>query len=98
MNGDILHFSVRSAAEHARMIVERYAPLSAEQMQADGRRTSPAQVGLSGPAAFVRSYFLNLGLLDGFPGLCIASFAAFNAFLKHRLLYELQNVETSKRP
>ncbi|MFN6964802.1 MAG: glycosyltransferase family 2 protein [Pyrinomonadaceae bacterium] len=90
LQGDIVHYSVRSAAEHARMIVERYAPLSAEQMLADGRTTSPLRIALAGPEAFFRSYLLRAGCLDGFPGFCIAGFAAFNSFLKHLLLYDKQ--------
>lgn len=89
--GDIHHHSVESAAHHHSMIGERYAPLSAAQMLADGRQTSPWRVALAGPAAFFRSYFLKLGFLDGFPGFCIARFAAHHAFLKHLILFELRN-------
>ncbi len=93
LRGDLHHFSVDDAAHHHRMIGERYAPLAAEQMFADGRRTGPVRVAGAGAAAFVRSYFLKLGFLDGFPGYCIAKFAAHHAFLKHLLLYERQQNE-----
>lgn len=91
LRNDILHFSVRSVSEHHRMIGERYAPLAAEQMFEDGRRTSALKLLTAGPAAFARSYFLRLGVLDGVPGLAIASFAAHHAFLKHALLHEMQS-------
>ena len=94
LGGDIIHYSVRSASEHSRLITDRYAPLSARQMLADGRRTNKVKAGTAGIAAFVRSYLLKAGFLDGFPGLCIAYFAAFNAFLKHLLLFELQNQQS----
>ncbi len=87
---DILHYSVTSSAQHNKMIAERYAPLSARQMFQNGRRTSPFRVAMAGPSAFIRSYFLKLGFMDGFPGFVIAKFAAHNAFLKHLLLYEMQ--------
>lgn len=92
LKGDILHFSIESAAHHNKMIGDRYAPLAAKQMFENGRRTSPLNIVFSGWFAFVRTYFLQAGFLDGFPGFCIAYFAAHHAFMKHLMLYELQNV------
>ncbi|MCD9187369.1 MAG: glycosyltransferase family 2 protein [Pyrinomonadaceae bacterium] len=90
MKGDILHYSVENALHHHKMIGERYAPLAAEQMFAKGRRTSPLKIAFSAWGAFLQTYFLKAGFLDGFPGFCIAYFAAHHAFLKHLLLYEIQ--------
>jgi glycosyltransferase involved in cell wall biosynthesis len=90
LKSEILHFSVKNAAEHHRMIGERYAPLAAKHMFDSGRRTSPFRTAFAGPAAFLRSYILKLGILDGFPGYCIARFAAHHAYLKHLLLWEMQ--------
>lgn len=90
LKNDIFHYSVENAAHHHRMIGERYAPLAAEQMFAKGRRTGPFRIALAGPAAFLGTYFLKGGILDGFPGFCIATFAAHHAFLKHLLLWEKQ--------
>ena len=87
---DILHFSVESAAHHHKMIGERYAPLGARQMFERGVTTSHFRIAAAGPIAFVRSYVFKLGFLDGFPGFCIARFAAYHAYLKHLLLYEMQ--------
>ena len=72
------------------MIGERYAPLAAQQMFEEGRRTSTLQVAAAAPAAFIRSLVLKQGFRDGFAGLTIASFAAHHAFLKHLMLWELQ--------
>jgi glycosyltransferase involved in cell wall biosynthesis len=88
--GDLLHFTVRDAAYHHRMIGERYAPLAARQMFEEGRRTSTLAVAAAGPAAFIRSLILKAGFRDGFAGLSIANFAAHHAFLKHLMLWELQ--------
>ncbi len=89
--GDLLHYSVRDAAHHHRMIGERYAPLAARQMHEQGRRTSRLGVATAGPLAFTRSYLLKGGFRDGLAGYCIARFAAHHAYLKHLLLWELQN-------
>jgi glycosyltransferase involved in cell wall biosynthesis len=88
--GDILHYSVRDAAHHHRMIGERYAPLAARQMFEAGRRTSPLRIATAAPAAFTRSLILKGGFRDGLAGLAIARFAAHHAFLKHLMLWEMQ--------
>jgi len=93
--GDIHHFTVDSVLAHHKMIGERYAPLGADLMIASVRRTSPLVAAFSGLAAFVRSYFFKLGLLDGFPGFCIAWFGAHNAFLKHSIVLEAQRAAIS---
>ncbi len=90
LSGDILHYSVRDAAHHHRMIGERYAPLAARQMFEAGRRTSALKIATAAPLAFLRSYVLKAGFRDGLAGLSIASFAAHHAFLKHLMLSELQ--------
>lgn len=86
--GDILHYSVQDAAHHHRMIGERYAPLAAQQMLAEGKTTSAFKMAVAGPSAFIRSFILKGGFRDGVAGLSIASFAAHHAFLKHLLLWE----------
>jgi glycosyltransferase involved in cell wall biosynthesis len=88
--GDLLHYSVRDAAHHHRMIGERYAPLAALQMFEQGRKTSALRIAAAGPAAFVRSYLLKGGFRDGLAGFSIATFAAHHAFLKHLMLWEKQ--------
>ena len=89
LRSDILHRTVDNAADHQRMITERYAPLGAQKMLDEGRRTSPLRAVFASWFTFIRSYFLKLGFLDGFPGFCIAYFAAHNTFLKHLLLIEI---------
>ena len=96
LKGDILHYSVRDAAHHHRMIGERYAPLAARQMFETGRRTTPLRIMTAGTAAFIRSYLLKGGFRDGLAGYSIARFAAHHAFLKHLLLWEMQAKDKSK--
>ncbi len=91
----INHFSVDDAAHHHLMIGERYAPLAAQKMLREGRRTSPLRIAIAGFAAFVRAYIVKLGFLDGLAGYAIARFAAHHAFLKHLMLFELQKSAAS---
>ncbi len=89
LSGDILHYSVENAAHHNRMIAERYAPLAARQAFERGRTTTKLKVMTAGLAAFLQTYILKLGFLDGFAGFNIARFAAHHAFLKNLLLWEM---------
>lgn len=90
LSGDILHYSWESAAQHERMISERYAPLAAAQNFKNGKRTSRLKIATAGTAAFLQTFVLKAGFLDGFAGFCIARFNAHHAFLKHMLLWEKQ--------
>jgi (heptosyl)LPS beta-1,4-glucosyltransferase len=94
LKGDILHYSVKDAAHHHRMIGERYAPLAAQQMFEAGRRTSALKIAAAGPAAFLQSFVLKGGFRDGLAGLSIARFAAHHAFLKNVMLWERQKKES----
>lgn len=90
LSGNILHFSIENAAHHHQMIGTRYAPLAAEQMFMSGKKTTPFKIAAVGFTTFFQTYFLKLGFLDGLAGFCIARFAAHHAFLKHLILWELQ--------
>ncbi|MFL6373937.1 MAG: glycosyltransferase family 2 protein [Pyrinomonadaceae bacterium] len=90
LKGEILHYSVDSIAEHDRMIRIRYAPLGARQMFDNGKRTTALKVASAGPAAFLGTYILKAGFLDGSAGWHIATFAAKHARLKHQMLRDLQ--------
>jgi glycosyltransferase involved in cell wall biosynthesis len=96
LSGDLLHYTVRDAAYHHKMIGERYAPLAARQMFEDGERTSTLGVAAAGPLAFLRSLVLKGGFRDGFAGFSIASFAAHHAFLKHLMLWEMQQPRSKR--
>jgi glycosyltransferase involved in cell wall biosynthesis len=94
--GDLLHYSVRDASHHHRMIGERYAPLAARQMFEQGRRASPLKIATASPLAFFRSFVLKGGFRDGLAGYSIARFAAHHAFLKNLLLWEMQDAESAQ--
>jgi glycosyltransferase involved in cell wall biosynthesis len=91
LTGDLLHYSMRDPEHHRQMIEERYAPLGAQQMFADGKRTSSVAKLLAGPLTYLRSLVLKGGWRDGRAGLTIAKLAAHHASLKHEILYKIQN-------
>ena len=90
LNSDILHYTVRDAAEH-HLRMNRYTTLAAQQSSSQGKRASIASLLASPIAVFLRSYIFKLGFLDGIPGLAIARFAAHYEFLKNLKLWEMRN-------
>lgn len=90
LENDILHYSIKNAAQHHKMIGDRYAPLAARQMLEQGKQTSIFKIYTVGLTTFLHTYLIKGGFLDGFAGFCIARFAAHHAFLKHLILWELQ--------
>ena len=97
LEGDILHYIKDEAANSHRMVGERYAPLGARQMFEAGRRTSPFGIAMAAPATFIRSFILKGGFRDGLAGFSIASFAAYHAFLKRLLLWEMQKEQAASK-
>ncbi len=93
LKADIFHYSIENAAYHHQMIGARYAPLAARQMFDRGRRTSAPKIYTAGLTAFLQTYILKAGFLDGLAGFSISRFAAHHAFLKHLLLWEIQENE-----
>ncbi len=96
LKNDILHYSIPNAAYHHKMIGERYAPLAARQMFERGKRTTVLKIVTTGITAFLQTYILKGGFRDGLAGFCIARFAAHHSFLKHLLLWEMQNKTDSR--
>ncbi len=90
LKGDILHYTIENVSHHHKMIGIRYAPLAARQMFERGRRTSLLKIYTAGTTAFLQTYVLKAGFLDGLAGFTISRFAAHHAFLKHLLLWEMQ--------
>jgi len=88
LNSDILHFTCKDLSEHARMIQQRYAPLSARSMYEKGKRTSILKIIAAPVYSFFRDYILRAGFLDGSHGVIIAGFGAYNVFLKNALLWQ----------
>jgi glycosyltransferase involved in cell wall biosynthesis len=68
LRGWLEHYSYRNFSEHLRKM-DRYAELMAQQMHANGRRASVAQVLFNPPWRFLRGYLLKGGFLDGWRGL-----------------------------
>lgn len=81
----LLHYSYLTSDDVERK-VEHYSTAAAQQMFQSGKRSSLASAMLSGAWAFVRTYVIRLGVLDGSAGLSIARMNARTTYLKYRKL------------
>ena len=88
LNGDLLHYTVRSFAEHEQK-VERYAVLAAQQMYAAGERSWRSALWFATPWSWFQNYFLRGGFLDGYRGALIAQMAARAVRIKYQNLGKL---------
>ncbi len=88
LEGDLLHYTVRSFAEHEAN-VERYTTLGAQQMYAEGNRSWRAAMWFATPWSWFQNFFLRGGFLDGYRGGLIAQMAARSVRLKHKKLGRL---------
>jgi glycosyltransferase involved in cell wall biosynthesis len=86
--GDLLHYTVRSFADHEEK-VERYAALAAQQMYASGERSWRSALWFATPWSWFQNYFLRGGFLDGYRGALIAHMAARAVRTKYRKLGQL---------
>jgi glycosyltransferase involved in cell wall biosynthesis len=89
LNGDLLHFSYPSMNSLLTKII--YFSDIFLQRQIDAQEKWRLINVIFRPIwRFIRSYFLRLGFLDGFPGFFIAVSTAFSTFFKHSQLFEIK--------
>jgi glycosyltransferase involved in cell wall biosynthesis len=89
LNGQILHYTCDSLADH-RNRIECYTELAARELFERGERVGFARQLLAPPWVFMHTYFFRLGVLDGAPGFLIAWMAARYVHRKYAKLAELQ--------
>jgi glycosyltransferase involved in cell wall biosynthesis len=88
MPGEILHYTCDSLADHRKRI-EFYTDLAAREMFERGRHAAFGSRLLAPIWVFFATYFLRLGVLDGFAGFHIAWMAARYVHRKYVKLAEL---------
>ena len=85
LQGDLLHYTVRSFAEH-QANVERYTSLAARQLYESGGRNWRGGAWLAPLWSWFQTFVLRAGFLDGHRGLLIARMAARSVHLKYTRL------------
>ncbi len=86
VKGDLLHYSYTSIRQHLTQI-NNFTDSALQEMIQRGKRVSMLGLVLKPPFRFFRMYFLQLGLLDGFEGFCIAMLSSYAVFAKYAKLY-----------
>jgi glycosyltransferase involved in cell wall biosynthesis len=69
---------------------DKYSTLAAQVLIAEGKRCSPWGALAHSAFAFVKTYFLRMGILDGWRGLVIASLNAIGVFYKYIKCIEIK--------
>jgi glycosyltransferase involved in cell wall biosynthesis len=89
LKSPLLHYSYLTTDDVERK-VEHYSNAAAQQMLQTGKRSSWISAALSAGWAFVRTYVIRLGILDGAAGWNIARMNARTTYLKYRKLKTLR--------
>lgn len=86
----LLHYSYLTMDDVERK-VEHYSNAAAQQMYQAGKRAGWMRAALSGGWAFIRTYIVRLGVLDGGAGFQIALMNLRTTYLKYRKLSKLHS-------
>lgn len=89
LKNPLLHYSYLTREDVERK-VEHYSDAAAQQMFQAGKRSGLAGAALSASWAFVRTYVVRLGVLDGIAGWRIAQMNTRTTWLKYRKLATLR--------
>jgi glycosyltransferase involved in cell wall biosynthesis len=85
LDGDLLHYSIRTLAEHYAK-QEVFTTRAAEDLYARGKRDWRGGMWVAAPWTLVKRFVLQLGFLDGYRGALIAWTSARYVWLKYRKL------------
>lgn len=83
----LLHYSFDGFADMLRKM-NRYTDMGAEQLHAAGRRANVIDVTIRPLYTFLRTYLLQQGFRDGFPGYLVSVSNAVSVFSKYAKLME----------
>jgi glycosyltransferase involved in cell wall biosynthesis len=92
LTGNLLHYTIRTFAEHEAK-VEGYTTVMAQELFSQGKRSWRAAMWLASPWNWFQNYVLYLGFLDGSRGWFIARMAARGTWLKFKKLGKLVEAE-----
>ena len=88
LKNPMLHYSFMNYAQVLDKL-NRYSSASAEQAFAKGKKSSPAKAVLHGMWAFIRTYILQAGFLDGPQGFALAISNAHGTYYRYMKLWQL---------
>jgi glycosyltransferase involved in cell wall biosynthesis len=96
LNGDLLHYSYYSLADHIRQ-ADKFTDLTAIEAYAADKNASLIKIYFAPKVKFFRDYCFNLGFLDGFYGYTVCRISAHATWLKYSKLRQLHLVKKKSR-
>ena len=88
LRGNILHYTYRDFSHHLQTI-DRYSTVGAQALFEQGKRSRWFHLVLRPPLNAIRKYVIQLGFLDGLPGVLIALMTAVGTMSKYAKLREM---------
>ena len=96
LEGNLLHYTIRTFPEHKAKL-EKYTSAIAQEMFDEGRRNWRAACWIAPPWSWFHHFVLGAGFLDGYRGALIARMAARGVRLKFQKLGKLVAAEKQAR-
>ena len=93
LGGCMIHYSYKNFAVHMQKTVS-HAYKAAESYHRAGKRTSFLSLLIRPGFALFRRLFVNLAILDGFPGIMAAWSSSVYVYMKYAFLWELGRGQT----
>jgi glycosyltransferase involved in cell wall biosynthesis len=94
LTSPLLHYSYLNQADVQRK-TEQYARAGAVQMLKKGKTATLADAPLRAGWAFIRTYLLRMGFLDGIAGFHVAMMNTRTTYLKYKQLRTMRSTETA---
>ncbi|MCZ6507861.1 MAG: glycosyltransferase family 2 protein [Acidobacteria bacterium] len=88
----LMHYTYRSLGQYIEKLMN-YAEWGAAQAFREGRSVGFIELGIRPLYRFIRTYFLQLGVLDGLHGLVVCGLQAYGTFLKYVMLWDYRERE-----
>ncbi|RYZ56227.1 MAG: glycosyltransferase family 2 protein [Sphingobacteriales bacterium] len=82
LKGPLYHYSYHSISDHLKQI-EKFSEILARRAVAAGKESGILKVVFAPVWKFITSYFIRLGILDGYPGFLVCRLSAFATFVKY---------------
>ena len=89
LKNPMLHYSFMNFSQVLQKI-DRYSTASAEQAFAKGKRSTPIKAILHGLWAFIRTYIIRAGFLDGQQGLALAISNAEGSYYRYMKIWLIE--------
>lgn len=89
LKGDLLHYSYNSINEHI-LQLNYFTGIMAEEAAKKGKGSGFLFLLFSPWIKFIKSYFIQLGFLDGYYGFVVCTLSSFATFIKYTKISELK--------